>query len=404
MPASEYTPRLAKQRDRPARAGTFTFWVHVDARVKVHKLPTLYKRLDSGAVQTWTIEVEGDSFRTIEGQQDGKLSTSKPTVCFGKNEGQSNETTPELQAEFEAKRKWDKQLKKSFTTDIDQVDKVESYYHPMLAHKYKDHKDDVKYPVYVQRKSDGARCVITRHGAFSRHGEPWLTIPHILNALKPIFKLYPHAIFDGELYNHQLHDDFNKIMSLIKRKRPTIDDLFESEEKVQFHCYDCPKISTLNEKDNFLIRYKEMASVLKDVPFIQIVDTYKVDDEEEMMKWYQKFLDEGYEGLMVRQDKPYTNRRTKNLLKVKPMEAEEFKILDIREGKGNKSGMAAHADFATKQGKRFTGNIKGTHEYLTQLLKERDDVLGKQATVQFQNYTPDGIPRFPYMITVRGRE
>jgi ATP-dependent DNA ligase len=193
-------------------------------------------------------------------------------------------------------------------------------------------------------------------------------------------------------------------MSLIKKTKPSIQDLFDSEEMVEYHVYDAPRIRNYTEKDLFSVRYTAMTQELENTPHICIVDTFSAADEKEMMGFYESFLKEGYEGLMVRIDAKYYNKRTKYLLKVKPVETEEFRIIGIRPGNGNKAGMAARADFRTKQGKTFTSNIKGTHAYLRELLQRREEVVGELATVEFQNYTPDGIPRFPYMITIRDYE
>lgn len=54
-------------------------------------LPTLYSRTNTGAVQTWTVEVSNDSYRTIHGQLNGKLQTTEWTQCYTTNEGRANE-------------------------------------------------------------------------------------------------------------------------------------------------------------------------------------------------------------------------------------------------------------------------------------------------------------------------
>ena len=366
--------------------------------------PTIYKRTETGAIQQWIIIAEGNAFYTIEGQVDGKLTTSKPTVCEAKNTGRSNETTPETQAYSEAERKWNKQLERGYTQDIEQIDSIQTLYKPMLAHKYKDYKDEVKYPIFAQVKLDGARCIMTRLGAFTRNGKEWAAIPHIREILIPFFKKYPNAILDGELYTHKLRNDFNKMMSLIKKTKPSIDDLFESEEMVEYWVYDCPRIGTLTEKTPFYDRYTSMVKELTGTKYIHIVETYTAKDENEMFEYYNKFLEEGYEGLMIRINKPYQNKRTKYLLKVKPHESDEFTIIGIRPGKGNKAGMAGHMDFHAKNGKSFTSNIKGTHEFLKELLLKRDELIGQVATVEYQNLTPDGLPRFPYCTSIRDYE
>jgi DNA ligase-1 len=106
----------------------------------------------------------------------------------------------------------------------------------MLAHKYNPDKAD--YPAYIQPKLDGVRCLFTKDGAFSRAGNQFMNVEHIEYDLKPVFNRYPNLILDGELYNHGLKDDFNKIISLVKKKKPTKDDRIEAAQQVQYHMYD----------------------------------------------------------------------------------------------------------------------------------------------------------------------
>ena len=119
---------------------------------------------------------------------------------------------------------------------------------PMLAQNVGDYSriKDNDWPLYVQPKLDGVRCLIQREGddlgfrvvAYSRTGKEWLNIEHILNELAPFFMEHPNVILDGELYNHDLKNDFEKIISLVRKTKPTEQDRVESAEMVQFHCYD----------------------------------------------------------------------------------------------------------------------------------------------------------------------
>ena len=111
---------------------------------------------------------------------------------------------------------------------------------PMLAYKVDSKPVDWTKKVYMQPKLDGVRCIIQLNEigevhAYSRTGKPWLNIEHILENLKPFFDTYEDAILDGELYNHDLRDDFEKIISLVRKQKPTIDDRVESKKLVQFH-------------------------------------------------------------------------------------------------------------------------------------------------------------------------
>ena len=120
-------------------------------------------------------------------------------------------------------------------------------YKPMLAYPVSDKPIDYDKPVFIQPKLDGVRCVIqyeqvtplqTGPVAYSRTGKKWKNIDHILEQLVPFFAKYPNVILDGELYNHDLKDDFEKIISLVRKTKPTDEDRLESSEMVQFHCYD----------------------------------------------------------------------------------------------------------------------------------------------------------------------
>ena len=99
---------------------------------------------------------------------------------------------------------------------------------PMLA--YPANKKPIPYKseqVFVQPKLDGVRCIIQysiwhespdkpRVIAYSRTGKEWKNIKHILEELQPFFEKYPDVILDGGLYNHDLRDDFEKIISLVR--------------------------------------------------------------------------------------------------------------------------------------------------------------------------------------------
>ena len=95
---------------------------------------------------------------------------------------------------------------------------------PMLAYPVSDKPINYDNKISMQPKLDGVRCVI-QYGdvrgrgpevkAYSRTGKEWKNIEHILFNLRPWFALNPNVILDGELYNHDLKDDFETIISLV---------------------------------------------------------------------------------------------------------------------------------------------------------------------------------------------
>lgn len=358
------------------------------------KLGKIYKRAVTGKIQVWEIEVEGNAYRTISGQLDGVQTTTEWTYCEGRNTGKSNATTPEEQALKTAKAIREIKLAHGCFESILDVDKKQ-YFQPMLAQNWTHRKDKIKYPVASQPKLDGARNVTEVDGMFSRNGKPWISAPHIYEGIKPLFEKDPDLIFDGELYNHDLNEDFNKIISLIKKQKPTQEELQESREKVQYWMYDLP-----SHPGTFLERYEKLKEIVSKLgPMFKLVECTLLYSEEEVNAQLEKYLAEGYEGQILRLDAPYENKRSKNLLKHKLFIDEEFEILDIIEGEGNLVGKAGRMAFKMN-GKPFTAGLKFSWEESKDFWENREKYIGKKATVKYFNVTPDGVPRFPKVINV----
>jgi len=402
------------------------------------KLPTLYKRTTTGATQSWEIEIEENKFRTISGQLDGKKITNNWTTCEGKNVGKKNETSGAEQALKEAEAKHQKKRDKGYRLDVDNID-VKKFYTPMLAQDFKNklrrkevmteigsEKDNTTgygNAVFSQPKLDGIRCIAMREGLFTRTGKPITAVPHIHEALEPFFEKYPNATLDGELYNHAYKDDFNKIIHLVRKQNLTEEHLAESKKMIQYHIYDAPVIgesigvahSCLTEKDLFSDRTSVLDAQFANLGIdgrslhgepnpLVIVETTEVNSREHLDELYADYVEVGYEGQMIRLDAPYENKRSPKLLKRKEFIDEEYEILGYEEGKGNRAGTVKHFKFKSKDGKGFSSNIKGTFEYMAELLERGDELVGKQATVKYFNLTPDGVPRFPYVIGIRDYE
>ena len=144
--------------------------------------------------------------------------------------------------------------------------------------------------------------------------------------------------------------------------------------------------------------------MLKGIECIKIVETSKASNSDSLDIFYEEYLKDGYEGQMVRLNQGYENKRSKGLLKRKEFIDEEFKILRVVEGVGNRYGTAGYMEFQTKEGRPFKSNIKGDFAYLRSLLVKKDKLVGQMATIKFFAYTPDKVPRFPYVIGIRNYE
>lgn len=366
-------------------------------------LPTLFSRTSTGAIQQWTVQIDGDKFRVESGQTDGKKVLSEWTVCEAKNVGRANATTPSEQALSEAQAKWDKKIKLGYTTDVTKIDSSTSFVEPMLAKDFDDYrtKMDWKSGLIVQNKYNGVRCVATYDGdrvvLKSRKGEEWISVPHINKDLEKFFEQFPDAVLDGELYNYDLRQKLNELTKLVRKTKNISDaDLKKSEDMVRYYIYDgydfgpatdvCVKyVSRKARIDELLPKYSK---------YYRKVDDVVVYSQAELDKIYNKFLDDGEEGAIVRIPySPYENKRSKMLLKYKPEDDDEATIIDIIEGTGNWAGTAKTCTLEWK-GKKFDATFKGTYEQAVDRLKHKKDWIGKTVTFLYTGLTGLGVPNY----------
>lgn len=353
--------------------------------------PIIYKYTTKGQVQQWQIKVDGDEFFTEEGIKGGTITVSRPTVCKGKNIGKKNETTPQQQALAEAAAKHQKKLDKGYNEKLTDEKK---FFEPMLAKDYKDVPIEWgKVRVFVQPKLDGLRCINEEGTLMSRNGKPYVACPHLTQE---------DTILDGELYTHLYKDDFNKIVSLCKKQKPTVEDLKDAKDKVEFWAYDFP-----GKEGTFSKRYEALKTWIKkqDNKSIILVPTYEIFSEDELIEWHSTFLGLGYEGTIVRLDTTnYENKRSKSLLKYKDFKDDEFTIVGFEEGKGGRTGTIGKFIVRITDTITCESNVKGDFEFLKEVWKNRDSYIGTKATIKYFGYTPAGKLRFPYVIKLNREE
>ena len=360
---------------------------------------TLYKRDSKGGVRIWKGEVAEENtnyfWRAISGLEDGKLVESGWKIVEQKNVGKANETSLQGQAEAEMLADFKKKLERGYfrlKEDIDTFEKIK----PMLASKYEDAKIDFEKNVYyTQPKLDGIRCIARRDGLWSRAGKEILAVPHIMDHLKVFFDKYPNAILDGELYNHQLRDDFNKITSLVRKTKPTAEDIAEAKELVQYHVYDVIQMPDKEEK-----KFSDRIDWFYSQGFsgsVQAVETRRVLDQDQIDRNYGDDLEDGFEGQMIRVDAVYEqNKRSKSLIKRKEFLTDEFPVVAVEEGKGNWSGHIKRFILALPGGTQFGAGVRGTQDTMKAMFESKQ--TPQWATLRYFTPTPDGIPRFPVVI------
>ena len=273
----------------------------------------------------------------------------------------------------------------------------------MLAHKYNEDKAD--YPAFIQPKLDGVRCLFTAKGAFSRANNRFMNVEHIEQALKPFFAKNPTAVLDGELYNHGLKDDFEKIISLVKKKKPTDQDKAEAKELVQYHIYDVASMTIGTYTDRYLFILAEQS--LKNKACLQVIDNNLVLDFDDAIKMHKKNLKLGYEGSMYRTPSgKYKGTRSWDLMKFKDFHDTEATIIGYEIGKGKRQGTLGKFIMQDDEGVEFGCPPGKGYDYkdLASMLDNIHDYIGQRATFTYFQRTQAGSYRHPHYKTLRNYE
>ena len=371
-------------------------------------LPTIYKMDSTGKIREWTAQVEGSRWRTVAGVVGGSMVTSGWTDCIAKSQD-----TDEEQALFEANAARDHKLAREYYDNIEAAESgVPAMFKPMLATDYKKIKPEkFTFPCLVQPKLDGIRCIITSEGAFTRQNKPIHSIPHILELLEGFFIMHPDTVLDGELYNHELKEDFQQITSIVRREKFKDGDLEKSAELIQFHIYDAAgdraEDETNQDRMAAFVDYMDNGAETDafydfSIGPIRQTPTYIAENFDRIDELHGQFTEDGFEGSIIRLDGTYENKRSRRLIKRKDFDTAEFTIERVEEGNGNWKGYAKRIVYKTADGQEFGSGVRGSQAQMKQVLDNASDYEGTIATVRYFGLTDDGIPRFPVTIDFHG--
>ena len=395
------------------------------------KFETLYKRTKTGAIQYYSISTAiQDNWRVAQIiKESGQLNTTKPIIHIekittGKNIGKVNETTPEQQAELQAESDWKKKKDEGYksladlnilypgtvhvaeifntgygTLDVALEEALPQYNSdssgnckPMLAKAV--NWKTITYPCFVQPKLDGVRCLMVierlKDGSgtikfLSRSGKEYTTLKHITRDLIYYMKTDLNrlgVIIDGELYSDLLN--FQEIVSAVKAQK-------ENSLKLQFRAYD------LISDDLQDVRIAKLYQLIDSInsPHITKVNTSIVTNKSEVTALHDQFVQQGYEGAMIRNPKGWYGRgqRSSDLLKVKEFDENEFAFKCFEHGQRGVEDLIAVC--WNKDGIEFRAKVVGTKSEKEDLYLLNDYSEGKSFTIKHFGFTEDGLPRFP---------
>lgn len=347
---------------------------------------------------------------TEKGQFLGAYQSDTKLYTKGKNIGKANETTHSQQAFSEAESKinkqkddgykeWEGELNPSPSIATDVLNWLKEQgkgtdasgeLKPMLAHK--DLKS-ISFPCLIQRKYDGIRCFSKVNGGTSmksRNGKEFTYLGHIMEDLA---KNFHNCIVDGELYSDTL--TFQEILSSVKREQP-------SNKEISLRIYDVIPL------DNLTLKQSERVNLLTlktESSCLHPVETYLVNNLDEVKEYFARFIEEGYEGAILRNlDGEYEfGGRSRDLIKYKEFDDDEFEIVDVIEAQGRDEGTAIFI-MTNKMDQQFKARPVGSRELRREYLLNKKEMIGKVGTVQYQGLTDDGVPRFPVFKCVRDYE
>jgi len=254
-------------------------------------------------------------------------------------------------------------------------------------------------PFIVQPKYDGIRCRAVPLKTGPKGNEYLLlsseenviySVPHINEALS---NLGLRAELDGELYCHGM--SFDEIISIVSR---TI-NLHQNYDAIKFHIFD-----VVNELPQ--MRRVILADALKGLhPYIQVAPFWLCESLEDIMRVYNKILDLGYEGIIVRHCMaPYERKRSTMVMKFKPKKEDDYKITGYVEETsigGVPKNSLGSIQCESGDGNIFSVGTGFTEEQRDQLWQSREILVGKIARVKYQHLTSGRkVPRFPVFVEV----
>lgn len=404
-----------------------------DKEVDYITLPTLYKLNTNCKVMRWKIHIDLNGGNTVIkkeyinkkldpkwfasivtewglNEKGSKIQKAIVDIKKGKNIGKKNETNVLEQALSEMLSIWKaQQEKKNYVQEIKET-KTEVI-KPMLLHKYADniHKLDFENDIYIQPKLDGVRMMTMWNGNkiefTSRTGKLFYYLDHIRTPLENnnYLKKNKNIYLDGELFSRET--DFEKIVSICKKSINLSKSQMDEQKLVKYYVYD---LYNGNEpKMPFVERYKLLKTIVKNINSnnIVIVPTFKVDSNETVLSNHRDFVNNNYEGSVIRVGNSIysVGKRSYGALKLKDFETDEFKITGFEDGKGKEKGLIKFI-LETKKGKTFNARPALDSDIRAKMFKEGKKYIGKMATIQFFGYTKYDVPRHPVFIAIRDYE
>jgi ATP-dependent DNA ligase len=197
--------------------------------------------------------------------------------------------------------------------------------------------DKVSYPVRVEPKLDGLRCIAVKQNGevtfYTRNGTVLESMPKIKAALEAA--KYDNIVLDGE----GMAADWNESASVMMSKTQ------KDDSNLYYNVFDAMPLADWVAQETALT-YAERCKIANEVvlacvdfaqnatPRVRLVPNITANNEDELKAFFARCMNDGYEGVMLkRMDTPYEWDRSKNILKLKPCVTYEGVIVGHYEGR-----------------------------------------------------------------------
>jgi len=341
-------------------------------------LETLYRLNAGGKIGTWEIWSEGSTlfYASCQVENGAKVIHSEQVQL--NQSGRSIEEQLALQKKARISRVLDKGYKRDRSEALKGSTNQLGLLRPMLAQSISKIKNTSFFGAVLQKKLDGHRCLIRSHDgmltAYSRQGKILSTIGHITDEL---VNLPDGVTLDGELYCHG--KSLQTLSSWIKRKQ-------DNTAKLRYMVYDL----ITEEPMSYKVRHNRLTQMIDGLENIEVLGYVDYKSQEHLMRVFADVRKRGYEGVIIRMDnRPYeVGKRSTSLIKVKEFMDEDFLVIDVIPSKDGWGKCVCETDKCVQ----FTTSAPGNIAQKTEILKNKNDYIGRKLTVEFACYTKDGKP------------
>lgn len=251
---------------------------------------------------------------------------------------------------------------------------------------------------YGSRKINGVRCLMYLNDegvveTSSRGGKHYnISCKAIMEdiAIVRFLNENPDVILDGELYIPG--KSLQYISGIVRRDKPS--------NELQYWIYDLAIDDIAANRLKFLFdNIKNLKS-----PHIKILPHVIINNMKEAKKLHDRYVNEGYEGVVLRNAKsPYGfGKRNAAMVKLKEYKELEATIVAFEFGLRGVEDMV----FVMQLGDEIEFKAKpiGSLEVKQEYINNIENIIGKQGTIKFFEFSETGVPQQPIFQTVRDYE